>query len=144
MSIHDPADSPFNHLLGFKLVEWREDYAVLELAIEPKHLNRSGVLHGGVLATLIDAVSGFAGCYCAVPGRVRRALTLSVTTSFAGQAKSGTVRAVGRKRAGGRSVFFATVEVVDAQNQIIALGDATCRYRSGSENPEGVPLDAKA
>ena len=144
MSIDDQIDSPFNQLLGFRITEWRDDEVVLELALQQQHLNRSGVVHGGVLATLIDAGGGFAGCYCPVPGNARRALSLSVTTQFTGQTKAGTIRAVGRKRAGGRKVFFASVEVFSEQGDLIALGEGTYRYRSGSETPQGTPLSELA
>ena len=45
----------FNAELGFRLTEWRLDYARLELTVAPKHLNRSGIVHGGVLATVCPA-----------------------------------------------------------------------------------------
>jgi uncharacterized protein (TIGR00369 family) len=58
---HDPLENEtmrgFNVLLGYRLAEWREDFARLELALEAKHLNRSGVVHGGVLATMLDVAS---------------------------------------------------------------------------------------
>jgi len=41
--------SDFHELVGFRLIEWEAGYAVLELEIAPYHLNRSKVLHGGVL-----------------------------------------------------------------------------------------------
>src|SRR5260221_4624257 len=85
---HDPLESEtmrgFNVLLGYRLAEWRDDFARLELVLEPKHLNRSGVVHGGVLATMLDVTLGYAGVFTAEPGRVRRAVTLSMTTSFLG------------------------------------------------------------
>jgi uncharacterized protein (TIGR00369 family) len=84
-SYSDPGlENGFNSLIGFELIEWRSDLAVLELVIQSKHLNRSGVIHGGVLATMIDAACGYAGCYCETPGNVRAALTLSLTTSYLG------------------------------------------------------------
>ena len=135
----DPLKSSFNDLLGLRIAQWSEDRAVLEIEIDERHLNRSGVLHGGVLATLIDAACGFAGCYCPLPGRVRKALTLSLTTSFTGQARSGTVRAIASKRPGGRKIFVATAEVTNNRGEIIGLGQGTYRYRSGSEDESGVP-----
>ena len=131
--IDDPADSPFNRLIGFTISEWRDGEVELTLELRPELLNRSGILHGGVLATLIDAAGGFSGCYSAEPGRVRRALSLSLTTNFTGQSKQGLVRVVGRKRAGGRKVFFAGVEVFNDAGELIATGVGTYRYRSGSE-----------
>ena len=136
----DLIKSPFNDLLGFRIAHWQEDRVVLELTLEPHHLNRSGVVHGGVLASLADAAGGFAGCFCAVAGNVRRALTLSMTTNFTGQSKSGTIKVVGVKKAGGRKIFFASVEIFNSEDELIALAEGTYRYRSGSETADGVPL----
>jgi uncharacterized protein (TIGR00369 family) len=137
LNVH--VESGFLKHLGLRLVGWDENQAVLELEIGPQHLNLAGVLHGGVLTSMLDIVCGFAGCYCPVPGHVRRAVTLSLTTSFSSQAKGGLVRAVGRRRAGGRKIFVATAEVTDASGALLALGEGTYRYRSGSENPDGKP-----
>ena len=141
MAIQDLADSAFNEIIGFRIAEWREDYVELLLELKPMHLNRSGVVHGGVLATLIDAAGGFAGCYCAVPGNVRRALTLSMSTQFTGQTRAGLVKAIGHRSAGGRKIFFASVEVFSEQDELIALGQGTYRYRAGSETAEGSPAE---
>ena len=60
-----------------------------------------------VLATLIDTACGFAGCYCAEPGRVRRAVTLTMSTSFLGQAAAGDIlTAKARRTGGGKNIFF--------------------------------------
>ncbi len=136
-------ESGFFKLLDFRLVAWDEELAILELEVGPQHLNRAGVLHGGVLTSMIDIAGGFAGCYCPFPDRVRRAVTLSLTTSFSGQVTGGLVRAAGRKRAGGRKIFVATAEITDTSGAIIALGEGTYRYRSGSENPAGEPVSEK-
>ncbi len=137
----DPADSNFNRLIGFEIADWREDYAELNLTVAEHHLNRSGVPHGGVLATLIDAAGGLAGCFCREPGRVRQALTLSMTVNYAGQAGHGQLRVVGRRRGGGRRIFFASVEIFDDADNVVALGEGTYRYRRGSEDPAGVTLE---
>src|SRR5260370_36087484 len=74
---HDPLESEtmrgFNVLLGYRRAEWRTDFARLELVLEPKHLNRPAVVHGGGLATLLDATLGYAGVCTAAPDRARRA-----------------------------------------------------------------------
>ena len=66
--------SAFQGLLGYRLALWEPDRAVIEYDVDAGHLNRSGVLHGGVLVTLLDTAAGYAGCHCAVPGRIRRTL----------------------------------------------------------------------
>lgn len=142
MNTRDLADSPFNDLIGFDIAHWREDHVELTLTLAERHLNRSGVLHGGVLSTLIDVAGGLAGCYCPIEGNVRRALTLSLTVNFTGQTRAGAIRVFGRKRAGGRKVYFASIEVLDDQGTLLALGEGTFRYRSGSESPEGLPMES--
>lgn len=132
-------DSGFQELIGYRIVEWSEGLAIVELVVGPQHLNRSGVLHGGVLTTLIDTVCGYAGCYCAVPGRVRRAVTLSLTTNFTGQVGGGLLTAIGRKQTGGQRIFYCSGEVFDADGALVAVGQGTFRYRSGSETETGVP-----
>lgn len=132
--------SGFQDLLDYHLVEWSEDRAVLELTVLPKHCNRAGLIHGGVLATLIDTSCGFAATYCPHPGRVRRCVTLQLTTSFTGQVRHGLIRAIGRKKAGGSRIVFCSSEILDANGKLIAMGEGTFRYRTGSESPEGVSL----
>jgi len=141
MMIQDLVGSAFNEIIGFRITDWREDYVELGLELQPMHLNRSGVVHGGVLATLIDAAGGFAGCYCRVPGNIRRALTLAMNTQFTGQAQAGLIKAVGRKTAGGRKIFFASIEVFSAAGDLIAVGQGTYRYRTGSETLDGSPAE---
>lgn len=132
--------SGFQDLLGYHLAEWSEDHAVLELRVDPRHCNRAGVVHGGVLATLIDTACGFSASFCPYPGRLRRMVTLQLSTSFTGQVRHGLLRAVGRKKAGGSRIVFCSAEVLDEAGTLIATGEGTYRYRSGSESPEGVPL----
>lgn len=127
----------FNAVLGMKLVEWSDSHAVMELPIQAMHLNRSNALHGGVIATLIDAVCGYAGVWVP-PGEPRRkALTLSLTTSFTGQVREGKVRATAVKKGGGRNIFFATCEVHDDAGNLVAFGEGSYRYRKS--DPFGDP-----
>jgi len=130
----------FAQLVGYRLTKWEPDYAEVELDLLPKHLNRSGVPHGGLIATLIDTTGGFVGCYCPVPGRVRRAVTLNMSTSFLGQAGAGdTLICKARRVGGGRNIFFARCDLVDGKGQLIATGEGVYKYRKGSEDPNGVP-----
>ena len=117
----------FNAHLGMQLVEWQPGRCVMELAIEPRHLNRSGAVHGGVLSTLIDAVGSHAGTYAADPAQRPRSVTIAMSTQFLGQAKQGTLRVVGTHSGGGKRVFFSRVTVHAADGTAIACGDVTCR-----------------
>lgn len=126
---HDPADNPvgFRRLIGLRKTELQEGFARMELVVGPEHLNSGGTLHGGLLATMIDHAGGVAGCY-SVCGRSRKAVTLSLTTSFLAAASGGTITAIGRKRSGGRRIFAATCEITDEAGRLLAIGEATYRY----------------
>lgn len=132
--------SGYKQLIGFRIVEWRDGFARMSLDIGPRHLNRSGVLHGGVISTLIDAAGGYAGCYCPFEGRIRRNVTLSLSVQFLAQASSGSIAAIATVRGGGRRIFNTSVEIADGDGKLLAMGSGTYRYRSGSEAPEGVPV----
>jgi uncharacterized protein (TIGR00369 family) len=126
----------FSQLLDYRLLVWRPDHAEVVLEIVPKHLNRSGVLHGGVVAALIDTACGYAGVHEIEPGKVRRAVTLSMTVSFLKQAGLGAVlTARARRTGGGRNIFFSRCEVADGDARLVATGEGTYRYRQGGETP---------
>jgi uncharacterized protein (TIGR00369 family) len=118
----------FNKELGFRMVEWSPDHAVLALDLEPWHLNRYGIVHGGILAAIIDAAGGYAGVYPTEPGRKRRCVTVSMTTNYLGQAKSGTITAAARRQGGGKTLFTATAEVHGPDGTLLAIGQGTYRY----------------
>jgi uncharacterized protein (TIGR00369 family) len=118
----------FNKMLGFRLAEWRDGFARMELDIDERHLNRSGILHGGVLSTLLDATLGYCGIYPLDPNRRRRAVTLSMTTMFLGQAKSGTLVCTAERRGGCKTVFMATGEVRGSEDRLLATADGVFRY----------------
>ena len=140
--LHDEAiGAGFARMLGCRVVHWAPGSVEVELDIGPQHLNRAGSVHGGVLATLIDVACALAGLYSGVPDTVRKAVTLSLNTSFTGQVSTGTLRASGRVRAGGRSIFFSSTEVSDGEGRVIAHGEAVNRYRRGSEDADGMAAD---
>ncbi|MGQ4876965.1 PaaI family thioesterase [Billgrantia sp. LNSP4103-1] len=128
----------YHELLGMQVVEWSDGIAIVELVADAHHLNRSGIVHGGVLTSMLDSALSLAGLYCDLPGRVRRGMTLSLTTTFVGPAGVGLLRATGRVRGGGRKVYLASGEVVDASGGLLALGEGAFRRRSGSESREGM------
>lgn len=127
--------SGYRELLGYRLSEWREGYAAIELDVMACHLNRAGVLHGGALASLIDNACGYAATWAPVDAAPRQCVTLSLTVSFAGQVSANRIRAVGRVKGGGRKIIFCAAEVHDETGNLIGLGEGTFRYRTGSERP---------
>lgn len=120
----------FQTHLGYELVQWSDGYARLTQPIEPYLLNRGGIPHGGVYATLLDTVMGYCGCFTGDPNNRRLALTLTLNTSFLSRPKGGLLIAEGRKTGGGRRTFFAESSLCDDSGEIIARASGAFRYRS--------------
>ena len=118
----------FRKLIGLKTMALEDGYAVMELTVSSEHLNSQGSLHGGIVATMIDHTGGIAGCLCTETGTMRKAVTISLTTSFLAGVTSGRIIATARKRPGGRRIFVSTVEVADEAGKLLAVGEATYRY----------------
>jgi uncharacterized protein (TIGR00369 family) len=126
-----PPASGFSQLIGYTLRNRALSYAELELTVEPKHLNRLDVPHGGVLATLIDTATGIAVALSQGPDRIVPAVTISLTMQFLGQAKVGDVLVAKAKHiGGGRTIGYATAEVSTEDGRPVARGDATFRFLS--------------
>ncbi len=133
------APTPIFRTLGIRLVDWAEDYARAEMPIDAAYANRHGMPHGGVLMTLMDSVGGYCGCWCPYPGRLRRAMTLSMTTNFLGIAEGDFLVAEARRVGGGRSLFFSEMTVHDALGRLAGRASGTYRYRKASQTPYGEP-----
>ena len=54
--IPDTELSGYARLVGYRLVRWEPDYAEVILELGSQHANRTGVAHGGVLATLLGSL----------------------------------------------------------------------------------------
>ncbi len=134
---HHQVTMGYHELLGIYVAEWTMKRIVLELNIEEKHFNRSGNVHGGVLTSMLDSALSLAGLYCASPERIRKGMTLSLTTTFVSPARSGKLRAIGELRGGGSKIFMSSGQVEDAQGNLIAMAEGTFRRRNGSESSEG-------
>jgi uncharacterized protein (TIGR00369 family) len=126
--------SGFARLIGYRLVRWEPDYAEVVLELGSQHLNRGGVAHGGALTSLIDTACGYAGCWGAA-GREPRSRDAFAHHQLLAPAKSGRLTATARKTGGGRGVFFASAEIRDAANGLIAHGDGVFRYRNSENRP---------
>ena len=122
--------SAFGRLVGYELQVWEDGYAKVGLTVREDHLNRSGLLHGGVLMTLIDATCGYAGTYSADPQKPRRGFTLQLSTQFIATVKRGAVlTAEARQTGGGAKIFYASCEVRDQDGRLVGDGQGSFRHR---------------
>jgi len=52
--------SPFSAFIGTEMEEMRDGYVRLSLRLGPQHTNPNGVMHGGVVTTMMDSALGAA------------------------------------------------------------------------------------
>lgn len=128
----------FRDLLGFELLEWSKDWAVVTLELNESHLNRNLYVHGGVIMSLLDSACGFSGVYCEVPGHVRRCVTISMNTTFIKPVNQGVLRTEARVISRGRKIFFVEANVFNGDT-LVATGAGTFRYVAGGDDERGVP-----
>jgi uncharacterized protein (TIGR00369 family) len=134
------APSGFRQLLGYRVSEWADGAATVVLMIGPRHLNRSNIVHGGVVATLIDTAGAYCGTYCSQPGNVRRTISVALSSRFLSTLDVGMIAARARVRQYTSDGFIADVEVFDQNDKLVATGEGTYRYMPGSERTEGTPV----
>ena len=117
-----------NDLLGFRLVEWRSGYAVLDVELDDRHKNRQGGLHGGITASMIDAVTGYCGIYEPDSNKRRGNVTVSLNINYISRPKGARLRATAELIRAGRRLYFAAARVTDDQDTLIATAEAVYAY----------------
>jgi len=127
-----PTDSGAQDLIGYVLDFTGGDGAArVILDIAPRHLNRNGTLHGGIIAMMLDAAAGFAASRAAPgPGFVP-VVTVSLNTRFLAPASAGRVVATGWFAGGGTRLLHADAELRDEAGALLA-GAAGVFKRTGA------------
>jgi len=90
------------------------------LDVDERHLNRTGVIHGGIIATLLDSISGVTASLTVDASGRQPFVTLSFTTHFLAPGRAGRVEATARVVGGGRSTLFIDGELKHADGTLIA------------------------
>lgn len=127
-------DNPLLADLGIELVDVGPGRASFEIELGARHLNRQGSLQGGVAATMLDAACGYAGL-ASEDGTaiVGNALTVTLAISYLRKAQSGRLRANGSVTRRGRSLYFATGELVAADSgEVIATAQGAFKRNAES------------
>jgi acyl-CoA thioesterase len=117
----------FWQYLGIEVEAAGEGWVKLRVPVGDDLRNAPGApVHGGVLATLVDAaVGGALGTYgSAAAGGVDQA-TLELNVSFVGAARGEAIFAEGRILRRGRTIAFGETRVTDAAGTLVAVGRAT-------------------
>ena len=107
--------------MGITIVSIAEDEVVAEWTVEQKHHQGYGIVHGGVHCGVIETVASIGAAFVAL-GRKQRVVGLENTTSFIRAVREGRLRAVARPVTRGRTTQVWGVEIVDADQKLVAKG----------------------
>ena len=100
-----------------------DDVGSATMTIQDHHLQESGNVQGGLIATLADYA-----LYRAVKTRLspgQTGVTVELKLNFIAPAKDGKLTATARVVSAGRRIIVADVDVTDAQQKLIARGLST-------------------
>jgi uncharacterized protein (TIGR00369 family) len=116
--------------LGIQPVDAEAGRVTFELEIGEYHLNPFGIVHGGILAALLDTAMG-----CAVHSLLPAAVgyvTGEMNVRFLRPAlpTGGPLTCTGEVVSRGRTTMVTSGRIVDAQQRTISIGGATCLVRS--------------
>jgi uncharacterized protein (TIGR00369 family) len=125
-AIEDPAATrPYYRLLGLR-AEAGEPAGRSKLLLESRSdlENSYGDVHGGVIASLLDAAMGVAVRSALKPGE--GATTVSLTVNYVAPGR-GTLTARGRVIRAGRTLTSVEANVTDADDSVVAHAVSTMR-----------------
>jgi uncharacterized protein (TIGR00369 family) len=129
--------APYPHLIGMELAGIGFEACTIELALAERHFQPFGIVHGGVLATLVDTAT-FWAAYLRLP-QGTGLVNVDLKLNYLKPALRGTLRAEGRCLRAGRQVSYAEASVRDESGELVAHGTSTLMALPGKDLAIAVP-----
>ena len=117
------AASPFHAGFGISVEHAAAGDVRLGWEARPEHRNLQGLVHGGILATLVDIAMGLA--IRTVVGPSRRHVTIDLGVHYLRPARPGRLEAAGTVVRVGSQVGFAEGSVTDATGRLLVRASGT-------------------
>jgi 1,4-dihydroxy-2-naphthoyl-CoA hydrolase len=119
----------FAEEIGVEWLDFDPEHARARIAVEPRHLQPNGVVHGGVYASLAESLAS-AATYEAVKDNGEVAFAMANNSSFLRSVTEGHVNALARARQRGRTTWVWDVELTDDEGRLCALSRMTIAVRT--------------
>ena len=117
-------EASYPRLIGMKLEDIGIDFATILLDIDAeRHFQPFGIVHGGVLATLIDTAT-FWAAYARLPQDMGL-VNIDLKLNYLQPAISGRLTARGRCIRPGRTLSYTEAHVYDEKGDLLAHGTST-------------------
>jgi 1,4-dihydroxy-2-naphthoyl-CoA hydrolase len=129
--------SGFTALIGLALADVGPDRVTATLPITDQLLQPYGILHGGVLCSLVETLASIgAACWYGERGHV---VGVSNHTDFLRASRSGVLQAVATPIHRGRSSQLWLVEITDSQRRLVARGQLRVANIDNAERLAAAP-----
>jgi uncharacterized protein (TIGR00369 family) len=129
------AASPFHSGFGVQVEDARPGEVRLAWDARDEHRNLQGLVHGGVLATLVDMAMGLA--VRSVVGEMRRHVTIEMTVHYLRPATPGRLVAIGTTQRVGSQIAFADGSIVDAIDRVVVRASAAYSVTADRDGGSG-------
>lgn len=110
---------PYWKTLGLELLEVGDGRATMAVTFRPEHL-QSGVMHGGVVASLIDSACACAALSLILPDAYGTSVNLQV--AYLKPITAGRITARAECLRAGRRILFTEARVQDEAGDVVATG----------------------
>lgn len=114
---------PFARFIGIELEDIEGGIATLAVNVRKELTQNQGVVHGGVIASLIDTATAFA-ILSLLPPR-EKVTTVDLAISYLRPVTGGRLKAVAKVVRAGRRLFVVSAEVFDKQGRLITTALTT-------------------
>ena len=115
--------SPFFTLISMHITDLDWGESRLEMAIEEKHLQPFGMVHGGIYASVVDAAA-FWSVYPQIDDDFG-VTTVELKLNYLAPTSSGSIIAKGKSIKVGKSICLAEASVEDETGKLLAHGTET-------------------
>lgn len=116
----------FSQWMGVEVLEIKEGYSKIRMAIRKEMANGFGIVHGGLPFSLADSAFAFA-----CNNRNNLSVALDVTITFTKSVHVGDILTAEAKEVhNGRSTGVYLITVTNQKNETVALFKGTC-FRTG-------------
>ncbi|MFX1388777.1 MAG: PaaI family thioesterase [Promethearchaeota archaeon] len=112
---------PFYTTLGFELKEIADGVAIFEIEIKEK-LTQNGMIHGAVLASLIDSTCACAAFSLILPNGY--ATTIDLRVEYIRTVSKGRLKAKAKCVKSGKNIFFCKAKIWDDNGRLICTGSS--------------------
>lgn len=113
--------------MGVELVAATDQYVEIGIFVMPHHLNLMGIVHGGVLSSLLDNAMG---AIILIAAPKERTVTSNLNVNFLAPAQEGFLTATGEILHRSRRSITAQARVEDAARQLVCIATGTFRVLS--------------